>query len=561
MSSKRPIALMGILLLALGWASYEYEFKYHPTVRDWIARWDALPGENTVSQPQLKQLPDGRWEVSFDYFFTGAPANATIWLEYRNSNPGPANPGNPDPTGVQVIPMASPMPMRGQHRAVAIFDRPAYSVGATEAREITARMRSGHGKPPLALARTDKIIAWPDAATWETDRLLAGRTPEENVKQAALLIDLGEQAPMAEAKRMLDRLLQKDTKLEPAYLEMARIAMKTNWGPEGLQQAEALIGTALQLKPDSVNARILLAYVYMHQQRFAESEALMVAAAQADPPNLWLWANWGEFHELQGKIEPAIAKYQEALKRPPTRDTHDRARQFAYDHLLAIQWRRDDLDAVEALNRQRHEEYPGEKCFSTQYARFLLQHRGDAAAAAGVLAKPHKCRPDYAQQVNGMLHYATWARAQGEAGAESLRQARVLAPLGPWMLYQLATGEHTVPVVQKLLAAGDRIDLKDNEQFDALAYAVRERNHAATRRLIRLGAKPTALVGAGQLPIALLPVLMRDFEGIRVMRAAGIDYTKLRYQGSTALDHAREQDDQELLRALDPKARASALGA
>ena len=73
------------------------------------------------------------------------------------------------------------------------------------------------------------------------------------------------------------------------------------------------------------------------------------------------------------------------------------------------------------------------------------------------------------------------------------------------------------------------------------------------RRLLQLGAKPDAPEGAQRMPAALIPVLARDADGIRLMQEAGIDYAKLRFQGTTALDYARSQGDEELLKLLDPR--------
>jgi Tfp pilus assembly protein PilF len=128
--------------------------------------------------------------------------------------------------------------------------------------------------------------------------------------------------------------------------------MKSNWGPEGLHQAEKLLASALQIRPDSVNAKILLGYVYAHQGRHKQSEALFVDASQTDTKNLWLWSNWGEVLVMQGKLEPAIQKYREAVKRPREHDTYDRARLDAYAHLLPLLEQRKDLDGMEALLKQ-----------------------------------------------------------------------------------------------------------------------------------------------------------------------------------------------------------------
>ena len=63
------------------------------------------------------------------------------------------------------------------------------------------------------------------------------------------------------------------------------------------------------------------------------------------------------------------------------------------------------------------------------------------------------------------------------------------------------------------------------------------------------------MVGAEQMPVALLPVLAGDLAGIALMQRAGVDDSQLRFRGTTALDFARQSGDDRLLRAVDPGSR------
>ena len=58
------------------------------------------------------------------------------------------------------------------------------------------------------------------------------------------------------------------------------------------------------------------------------------------------------------------------------------------------------------------------------------------------------------------------------------------------------------------------------------------------------------------MPAALIPVLTRDFDTIRLLQRSGVDYRKLSYQDTTAVEYARKQGDAKLLQLLDPKAGA-----
>lgn len=123
-------------------------------------------------------------------------------------------------------------------------------------------------------------------------------------------------------------------------------------------------------------------------------------------------------------------------------------------------------------------------------------------------------------------------------------------PGGPRVLYQLAASERTVAAVQPLKATGEAIDPLDNRKFNALAYALERRDLEAARRLLRLGARPDTLVGEADMPVALLPVISADLDAVRLMRQFKVDDSKLRFQGSTAIDHAKRMGDRRLLEAL-----------
>jgi ankyrin repeat protein len=127
-------------------------------------------------------------------------------------------------------------------------------------------------------------------------------------------------------------------------------------------------------------------------------------------------------------------------------------------------------------------------------------------------------------------------------------------------LYLLATSQRTAAAARQLVAAGEPIDQKDNENFDALAYALQNRDLDAVRRLVALGAGKETPVGEPDIPVALLPVLDGDVAGVRLMRELGVHYSRLRYRGATALDFAKQQGNEAMLSALGGGNTALKLG-
>jgi tetratricopeptide (TPR) repeat protein len=396
----------------------------------------------------------------------------------------------------------------------------------------------------LTTERIEKVIQWPLQS-------------EQDFQLAVDMIDNGSEEPLRDARVILERLISQNPKFDPAYVELARVAMKSNWGPEGLHQAETLLDSALQIRPDSVNARILLGYVYAHQRRFKEAEPLFVAAARSNPPNLWLWTNWGELYAMQGDSDRAIAKYREAINRPPGFGNYQ-ARSMAYAQLLALLKQRQDDDGMEVVYRQRIAEFGPGSCYSADYAVFKLNVRGDPQGAMDLArgALNLNCEDAPSRQILGLAGYVQWAQAREGENADALNQARVYLPIGPTALYLLARSDKTIAAVKKLVATGEAIDQKDNEQMTALAHALENKDFPAAERLIRLGARPDTPVGFELMPVALLPVVNGDVAAVRIMQRAGVDYSKLRYHGATALDFAKQIGDDALLEALTHKGHA-----
>jgi tetratricopeptide (TPR) repeat protein len=508
----------------------------------------ALPANNVISGLKAERAPDGGWVVTVDYHYTGLPAGAR--LEIKQSATRTEANVDPVPYRAGTVVME-----KGRHSAKLRLERPSDEVDRFT-QQLTAEMWDPRNAVITSLVVAQKL-EWPDAAAMRMDNQVAGKSPELLMKQAVALIETGEPSALRQAKLLLERLLKLHPRLDQAYLELARVAMKTNWSPDGLREAEALIQSALQLRPDSVNARILLGYVYTNQGRLEEGLALFEEAARTGTNNLWLWTNWGELLVQQGQQDPAIQKFREAIKRPPTRDTNDGARQQAYFRLLQVYATRGNLDAVEALHKQRRADYPGTICYDLAHARFLVTMRGDAAGAESILntLPPKKCESGDGRMLVTLVRYVAWASAKESDRAEALRLARVSMPVSPRLFYLLAESDHTLAAARRLVATGEKVTMQDNQRMDALAYALAEGDAAAAGRLLAIGARTDTLVGPEQMPVALLPVASGDVAGVDLMQRAGVDYTQLRFRGMSALDVARQKGDQRLLRALESRSR------
>jgi predicted Zn-dependent protease len=513
-----------------------------------------LPGKNSISNLVVRQSDSGVWQANFDYFYTGEPiVRVVVRLPRGQDSP----PESDDPWRRMQLTQVK----RGANHGTVDLVHPGPDFSGITRRVIVEMEDWGtpgraDARPVVARAQLDEVIDWPNWQTWQADMEFARQSPQENLQRAIALIDAGSR--FDEAKSILERLIAHDPALVQGYVELARVAMKTNWGPEGLHHAEGLLASALQIESGNANAKILLGYVQAHQKRYRQAETLFAEAAASNPPNPWLWANWGEVLVMQGKLEQAAAKYREAIDRPATHDSYDNARTVAYKELIALLKRRNDLDGMEALYQKRVTEFGYGSCYSADYARFMLQQRGDPNAAIDVARKAlnKDCEDSSARQVLGLAQYALWAESQGQARVEAMNQARVYLPPGPIPLYLLASSDRTVRVAEQLIAAGERIDQKDNRNMNALAHALQHEDRAAIRHLLRLGAKPDTPVGVDDMPVALIPVLSGDVELVKLLQKFGADYAKISYQGATAFDFAKQTGDPDLMQALEPTPRA-----
>jgi tetratricopeptide (TPR) repeat protein len=540
MSSRRPLILMAVLLLLL-FGYFAGPFRPSPAAQLIRPPEPLLSGKNSLSNVVVSQDKAGLWQVSFDYYYTGE--HARIVAKVAGTQEG------------ATLPDAELYNLkRGTHRATLELRHPGFP---TTTRQVVVSMRGSSGT--YSTVQVEQFIEWPTIDEWQHAQAFANLSPAENLNRAIALIDTGHRESIIQAKHILERLIQRDASFERAYIELARVAMKTNWGPEGLHHAEGLLSSALQIKPDSADAKILLGYVYTHQQRYKPAEKLFAEAAVANPPNLWLWANWGEVLAKQGKFEPAIAKYKEAIARPVSLKTYERAQFDAYGKLLTLLERKKDLDGMETLYKSAAQTFGYSPChsYSLQYARFLLQQRGNAQGATEIVRKALEvtCGNEDARELLGLTHYVTWSKSEGAARVEALNQARIYLPPGAKAIYLLASSETTAKAAAQLVASGENIDNKDNDQFNALAHAVQSDDVATARRLLRMGASPATPVGYGDLPVALMPVMSGNLGLVKLMREFGADYAKITYQGATAFDFAKQSGDSDLLQAIEPPPR------
>ena len=247
MRSSRAVVLMGILLLLLvGYLSRGMWINYVPL----LAGPDGpRPSSNSVTNLRVALEADGQWHARFDYGYTGEPEYAMFRIVEVH---GLQREGGPESS----MPTMRPAVI-GSHSIDQIISRPQGDDPQFTHSVDAALVKNGTS---VTAAKVNVTIEWPSSTEATFLSFTKGRTPGQIVDMAADLIDTGGRRNIERANEFLDRVVEKNPQVDTAYIELARVRMKLNWGSEGLAQAEKVLDTAMKIKPGD-NARILLGYV------------------------------------------------------------------------------------------------------------------------------------------------------------------------------------------------------------------------------------------------------------------------------------------------------------
>lgn len=549
---KRTTILMAVLLLLLGlyfarpWIEARFILNPLPSAPGSAV---AAPAGATPLEARLEVLrvtpnEDGSYTAHIHYVFRGGPHPRTMLLVQALKD---ANDKTPFGYATQLI-------EQGEGTVAVVLERPTNALQPVVTRRVQAVF--GSLGQPMAKATFDHLIEWPEQTQYMNRVELFKKTPAQLYSEAVALIDGAAngdpgRAAIEQARVYLERLMLLEPRHAGAQIEMARIALHTNWGPVGHKQAERYLLGVLEQEPANANAKVLLGFVYAHQKRYKESEGELARAAEIGTPNRWLWTNWGQLMAMQGKDDAAIEKYAQAISGKRSFDTYDRARISAYRHLLTLLEKKKQYERMDALHRQRVAEFDKTPCFRVEYALFRLASFDDPDGAITQAKSAHDdgCRDS--APVLGAAYYLAWSRAEGEARSEAMNRARTFLPDGPTMMYEMARSDATAKVIPALVKNGSAIGMQDGNKMSALAYALSYDDLAIAQRLLRAGAKPLDPVGDQAMPAALIPLLQQSLPGVALMQRNGVNYARLRYQGMSGLELARRLGNPQLVKAVE----------
>jgi hypothetical protein len=548
MKEKRATFLMAIMLVLLAGYLLKSQLNYNLYQ---LERSTESPKEpplaenNKISNLQISKNMNGTYTAKFEYFYRGEPEPA--WLSVQ---------AEANQTAKKHFDIAPVKLERGAHTVEVEVPRPTEQEEVTT-KKITVSIVAFQQTQEMTAASTeiDYAIEWPNLYTYLNIKQSSAKSIEELYSEAVNYIDQSTGESLRLAKHNLEQILLNKPNYVPAYSELARIAMKTSWGPEGLGQAEKYLKSALELDAKHANTKVLLGYVYTHQKRYKEAEDELAEAANIGTTNSWLWANWGELLLVQKKDNLALEKYLHIIESNRTYDTNDRARLDAYAHIFMILEKQKLFDKMDSFYQKRADEFGKYPCFFADYALFRITHYGDHESGISNSKKAidSGCNEAYARNILGISFYMAWSVLSGNEKNIAITQARVFLPEGPRLFYELARNEKTSKVIAKLIENGSSLSEQDNEKLSALAYALIENDIDAAKRLIGFGAKFDELVGHDQYPVAIIAFYNQNVKAIALMQETGVDFINIKFNGMNAVEYAKRLNNKAILEIVVKK--------
>ncbi len=459
----------------------------------------------------------------------------------------------------------------GRHKQKVEVMRAPNTFEAYQTTSVDVQMWEG-GKTPFLVTNIALVKNWPDFATARAAEVSGGKErPDSRLDSAIEIIDsvenLGDHR-LELAKRYLDQVILQDPKNVRAYLELARVYMKSDTSmrghenSDGVMQAERILNVALQMDPHHADTHVLLGYVYAAQSRTDEAIEALTKAERIGTKNMWLYYNWGLALQKAGKKDEAITKYQVAITKPIDRNdkslkSHNRALPGIYYELIELLEEKEDWNEVDRVYKKKIFAFH-DACDKAWYARFKLTKLGDYEDAIGYAknAMTQGCG-GITTQVLASAYLAKWndksQRIPKDERKKLFRQAQALYSDSPRMLYVLAQSPHTSGVIPGLIRTGVSVDTADSRGATPLAYAVGGRDSAAALALLRHGANPNLPINPDKWTVLMLAAATGNVSMVDLLLKHGADSTKKSKSGITAEAIARESGFVEIARKVSAK--------
>jgi len=547
MQQRRATLLLVVLLGLVG--LYIFQVQQTPPAIA-MAQKKFLDGENEIRGISVKPGGCGGYIVEAEYRYRGdiEPALLRAYA-LRTADSSPLEKKS------YIYPL-----LQGVNTAEIYLGRDQSNYVEHSTRIVRVEMFSNQENRVVLSKDIEYPIDWPRLPYIQNPVPDAKKDVETLYREAVAEIDYSSSESLKNARAKLEIIVARDAGFAPVYPELARYYMGANRGSAGLRQAERVLGSGLAIDPEHANSYVLLGYVYVHQGRYQEAGDAFLKASQIGTDNLWLFANWGELYLMQGRVADAIEMYRKAIAGDRPYNTYDRARKDSYRHLIDIFRLTKDVESANEIHLERIAEYGTNECFPYYYAKFRQRYFDDADTALEYAkrALDAGCRHQAeVRKVIGIAYYSKWsATLIPEEKQLYLTQARLFFAEGPGLIFRLAQSGKTAPVIKGLIGDGISVDVTDNNGLTALAYALKNDDMEAVKRIISLGGDPNVTVGEGEISLLAIAVMKQNRESVIYLIENGADISGQAYEGVSLLEFAENMgfvDIAEVLKNADGK--------
>lgn len=258
----------------------------------------------------------------------------------------------------------------------------------------------------------------------------------------------GDPATLAQAKVMLDETLKKNELYAPTHRLLAIYFMKAGYEGLGkfkdgaLETAEASLINALQINPNYVDAHILAGHLYKRLKRPDEAYASLSRAEQLGSADPWLYNNWADLLNDEGKFEKASEYFMKVIEH---NEKYGAAEFYAISGLSRYYIAINKLDDADSLYRKKISHEPDMAWNYSEYAWFLLCKR-DNFTSAFTEAESALKRLDFteARATLASALYRKWAAqvlsGQVVSAGKTFNEAKAVLPGNPSEIVSLTCG-------------------------------------------------------------------------------------------------------------------------
>ncbi len=188
------------------------------------------------------------------------------------------------------------------------------------AEAIETLQAAASAKPDYADAHYNLALAilgqgGPDAVSKALKALETANTLDaEDLDVALLLADLYIKVNrLADAKPVLDAAAERAPQDARIHAALGRLALKTGDGAAAL----VAFDNALARSSDDAAYQLGQSQALLRLNRSQEAETKLAALSERAPESAVVWLEWGTALAKQGKLQPALEKFDEAVRRAP----------------------------------------------------------------------------------------------------------------------------------------------------------------------------------------------------------------------------------------------------